>query len=221
MNPIFAKLKKLLRLAKDSAATPEEAAVAMRKALQLAAEHGIDLTAIPPDDPEHGGMTHTTELSQAGPAHRKAARLVRKHFGVDTLFDSTGPKPVIHFIGFETNTQLAMYCYVYLVRASRAAWRKRANRRLRDRESFLTGYFFAIDQQMPAVFHRPGLIISSEKYVDGVILAGKTGVVLKSTKPSQKPLSSAAFTNGFRAGDSDGIRNGIRGTDKPQLEHKP
>ena len=119
-------------MAKDRAASSAEAATAMRKAMELAAEHGIDLTAIPPDDPEHGGMTHASETSQAGPAHRKAAALVRRHFGVDTLFDSTGEKPVIHFIGFESNTQLALYCYTYLVRASRAAWRKRANKRRED-----------------------------------------------------------------------------------------
>ena len=132
MNPAFAKIKKLLRMAKDRAASSAEAATAMRKAMELAAEHGIDLTAIPPDDPEHGGMTHASETSQAGPAHRKAAALVRRHFGVDPLFDSTGEKPVIHFIGFESNTQLALYCYTYLVRASRAAWRKRANKRRED-----------------------------------------------------------------------------------------
>lgn len=217
MTPIIEKLKKLLRLAKNHAATAEEAATAMRKALALAGEHGIDLSAIPPDDPEHGGMTHTTEPSQGGPAHRRAASLVMRHFGVETLFDSTGKKPVIHFIGFETNTQLALYCYIYLVRASRAAWRNRSNRRLRDRESFLRGYFRAIDQMMPAVFHQPGLVLSTANYVQGVIVAGRSNVVISQNKRAEKPISESAYMHGHMAGQNDGIRNAVRGTDKPLI----
>ena len=218
MNPILDKIKKLLRLGRDSAASPAEAALAMAKALKLAADHGIDLSQVPTDDPAAGGMTHETEPSQAGPAHRLASRLVKRHFGVETLFDSTGSKPVIHFIGLETNCQLARYCYVYLVRASRAAWRKRQNRRLRDRESFLRGYFAAIDKLMPATFHQPGLILAAGPYIEGVILAGKAGVSIKTTETKPAKLSDAAFFHGILAGKQGGIRNAIRGTDKPLID---
>lgn len=219
MSAAFEKIKKLLRLGRCSAASPAEAAQAMAKAMALAAENGIDLSQVPTDDPERGGMTHETEPSQAGPAHRLASRLVRAHFGVDTLFDSTGDKAVIHFIGLETSCQLARYCYVYLVRASRAAWRTRTNRRLRDRESFLRGYFAAIDALMPAAFHRSGLIVSSQPYINGVILAGKAGVKI-GTIGSGKPqkISESAFFHGHRAGEAGGIRNAIRGTDKPLID---
>lgn len=220
MNPIIEKIKKLLRLGKDSKATPNEAAVAMAKAIKLAAENGIDLSSIPTDDSGTGGMSHVTESSQQGPAHRLAAWLVKRHFSVATLFDSSGKKPVIHFIGIDTNCQLASYCYTYLVRSSRTAWRKRENRRLRDRDSFLKGYFAAIDSMMPEVFHRDGLILSTDNYVQTVIFAGRTGIIFKPMASAWKGgLSDSAFRHGVRSGNRDGIRNAIRGTDKPLLPH--
>ena len=218
-NPIIEKIKKLLRLGRCSGATAAEAAAAMNKAIALAAQHGIDLSQVPTEDPSRGGTTHTTEPSQAGPAHVLASNLVKRHFSVSTLFDSTGPKPVIHFIGLDTNCQLAQYCYVYLVRSSRAAWRNRSNKRLRDRDSFLRGYFGAINQVMPAIFHREGLIFSADDYVQSVILAGRTGVTLGSVRSRSKPgkISESAFHHGFMAGQQGGIREGIRGTEQPLI----
>lgn len=213
MNPID-KIKKLLRLGRCSAATPAEAAAAMKKAVQLAAEHGIDLSKVPTDDENGSGATHTTEPSQAGPAHVLASRFVKRHFSVATIFDSTGPKPVIHFIGLEINCQLAQYCYVYLVRSSRSAWRKRSNKRLRDRISFLRGFFAAINQMMPAVFHREGLIFSADHYIESVILAGNPGASLTQMKPKMGSgkVSECSFFHGLQAGRKAGIREGIRGT---------
>lgn len=218
MNPIVDKIRKLLRLGRDGAATPAEAAAAMAKAMRMAAEHGIDLSQMPPDDPERGGMTHATEPSQAGLPHRLASQLVKRHFNVATLFDSTGRKPAIHFIGHEENCQLASYCYVYLVRSMRAAWRNRENRRLRNRDAFLRGYAAAIDSLMPETFHREGLILSADRYIETVILAGKAGVKIADMKPVKSSLSDSAFRHGYRAGKAGGIRNAIRGTTQPLLD---
>ena len=189
----------------------------MAKALKLAADHGIDLSKIPTDDPERGWMTHTTEPSQKGPAHRLASWLVKRHFGVATLFDGTGRKPVIHFIGVESNCQLAQYCYVYLVRSMRAAWRKRDNKRLRDRDSFLQGFAYAIDSMMPEVFHREGLILSADNYIETVILAGRDGIRLTPIKEKDRKISDAAFRHGHCAGKTSGIRNAVNGTDQPLI----
>ena len=215
MNPIIDKIRKLLRLGRDSAASPAEAALAMAKALQLAAEHGIDLAKLPSEDGKGGGLTHQTENSTKGMAQSLASGIVKRHFGVDTLFDSTGPRKVIHFIGMEDNCHLARYCYVYLVRASRAAWRKRLNRRLRDRSAFLRGYFVAIDRAMPAVFHRPGLVLSVDSYIQATFASPGTKLSVSSPKPAK--LSDAAFREGFVTGTEAGIHNAIRGTDKPLI----
>lgn len=216
-SPLIDKIKKLLRLAKDGAATPAEAATALAKALAMAAENGIDLSKIPDDSTSGSGMSHATEPSQAGLPHRLAARLVSRHFGVEAIFDSTGKKPVIHFIGIDENCHLAIYCYVYLVRSMRTAWRKRTNRRLRDRESFLRGFTAAIDNQMPAVFHRPGLVLSTKAYIEGVILAGKTGVTIKETQSKPKKLNAASAIEGGIAGRKAGIRNALRGSETLNL----
>jgi hypothetical protein len=218
MNPIIDKIRKLLRLGKDSKATPNEAAVAMAKAMQLAAAHGIDLSQIPDDTGSNGGISHTTEPSQAGLPHRLASMLVKRHFSVSTLFDSTGKKPVIHFIGLPNNCDLALYCYVFLVRSMRTAWRKRENRRLRDRASFLRGYAAAIDSLMPATFHQPGLIISADEYIETVILANQHGVKIKTLGNGRKnKISDAAFRNGYRQGKQTGIHNAIRGSETLNL----
>lgn len=214
MNPIVDKIRKLLRLGKDGAATPAEAALALAKAIKLAADHGIDFSAIPDDTGSNGGITHTTEPSQAGLPHRLASQLVKRHFSVSTLFDSSGKKPVIHFIGLPNNCDLAVYCYVFLVRSMRTAWRKRENRRLRDRDSFLRGYAAAIDSLMPATFHQPGLILSADKYIESVIFAGRTGIKIASIGGGgKKKISDASFYNGYRQGQKTGINNAIRGTD--------
>lgn len=219
MSPIIDKIRKLLRLGKDGAATAAEAAAALAKAIQLAAEHGIDLSKIPDDTGLNGGLGHVTQPSQAGLPHRLASSLVKRHFGVDALFDSSDRKAVIHFIGLPENCDLAIYCYVFLVRSMRIAWRKRENRRLRDRESFLRGYASAIDSLMPATFHRPGLVLSAQQYIEGVILAGRHGVKIKTVRASSKhKLSDAAYRNGYREGQRGGIRNAIRGTETFNLD---
>jgi hypothetical protein len=211
-SPIIEKIKKLLRLGRDKGATPAEAAVALQKAQDLAAEHGVDLGALSPDQDGTGGMSHATENSTKGPAQIHASQLVKRHFNVATLFDSTGPKRVIHFIGVETNCQIAAYVYIYVVRAANQAWRNRANKRLRDRRAFIIGFIAAIDRMMPEKFHQPGLVVVADRYIEGVILTGKTGIKITDVKGPKKPLSDKAFRDGFIEGTGAGINNALRGT---------
>ncbi|MFT3989962.1 MAG: DUF2786 domain-containing protein [Luteolibacter sp.] len=217
MNPIIEKIKKLMALAKNEASNPNEAASAMQKAISLAAEHGIDLSSIPTDATGEPLLTHVSEPSQAGLPHRLSSGIVKRAFGVDTLFDSTRKQAVIHFIGKAENCELARYCYIYLVRTMRAAWRNRKNRRLRDRESFLRGFAQAIDSQMAVTFHLQGLIVSSEAYVQNVILAHAPRAKVSSFALSKKKISDASFSNGYRDGKNTGIRNPIPGTSTPLL----
>lgn len=214
-NPILDKIKKLLRLSKDSSATAAEAASALQKAISIAEANGIDIHAVKFTEDNAPGMTHATEHSQAGPAHRLASALVQDQFGVETLFDSTGEKASIHFIGQEINCQLAAYAYVYLVRSMRQAWRKRTNRRLRDREAFLRGYAAAIHRLMPRVFRNEGLILSAKSYIDTCIL--KPGCKLTSLSKVGENASPRAFSDGYEAGRKAGIRNAIDRTGNLEL----
>lgn len=215
MNPAIERIKKLLRLSKDGAATAAEAAAALAKALQLAAEAGVNVADIPVDN-DSGCLGHESIASQAGPAHRLASGLVKTHFGVETLFDSRGGKKQIHFIGLPEQIALASYVYTYLVRTMRTAWRKRTNKRLRDRDAFLKGFSIAINQLMPETFHRPGLILSAEKYIDNILIGTDPNVIRQSLKaPSAN--SDKALQHGYQAGHKAGIRNAIRGTSQPLL----
>ncbi|MEO5914821.1 MAG: DUF2786 domain-containing protein [Luteolibacter sp.] len=214
MNPIIDKIKKLLRLSKDGGATPAEAATAMAKALQLAADNGLRLEDIPPDS-DIGVLTHETVKSTAGPAQVLAAGIVKEHFGVDTLF-ITGCRKEIHFIGLPEQVALAAYVYTYLVRTMCRAWRTRTNKRLRDRNAFLRGFSASINRLMPAVFHVPGIILCAKKYVDEVICVG-SGYSKTTTIQAPKAKSDRAFSDGYDAGKKAGIRNAIRGTTQPLL----
>lgn len=216
MNPIVEKIKKLLRLGNNKGASFAEAASALRKAQELAAEHGIDIGAIPIGADGVEGVTHVTESSQKGVPHRLASGIVRRHFGVDTLFDSTGSKPVIHFIGIETQCQIASYVYVYLVRTMRAAWRNRTNRRLRDRDSFLRGFAQAVESMIPEKFHQPGLVVSSKRYIEGVLLGPDAKLkTIGGGKPAK--ISDAAFFQGYRDGKKAEIHNAVRGSNHELL----
>lgn len=212
MNPIIDKIKKLLRLGRNSGASAAEAATALQKAQQLAAEHGVDLDAIPVDQDGYEGISHVTEKTRKGVAQRFAASIVKRHFSVETLFVTKGKWSVIHFVGAESNCQIAAYVYVYLTRAMNQAWRTRINRRLRDRESFIRGFAYAVDQIMPEKFHQPALIVVTERYIDGVILAGMNNVKDAPLKPFKKNLSDSALREGIAAGKKAGIHNAVRGT---------
>ena len=213
MNPILDKIRKLLRLSKCAKATPNEAAVALAKAMRLAAENGIELDKVSTDDAD-AHVTHRTTPAPFGVAERNASSLVKRHFNVDVLFSKRGGKAVVHFIGYPETCDLAIYVFVYLVRCSRNAWKNRHNKRLRNRESFIYGFFLAIDKLMPPKFHQPGLMPSFKSYTEEVLLQG-CKLITRPIAPKSTPVKS--LTAGFRSGMNNGINNAIRGTDKPLI----
>ena len=209
------KIKKLLRLGNCKGATAAEASMALAKAQQLAAEHGISLSEIGDTEDGQSGLTHITVPSQAGLPHKLASGIIKRHFGVDTLFDPTGDKATIHIIGTPSQAQLAEYVYVYLVRTIRKSWQSRENRRLKNRESFLRGFAHAISSQLPAVFPQTGLILSCKHYIEDKLMS--PGEKLRTLPLSKKSLTQAAFSEGLRAGRKTGIRNALRGSDTLNL----
>lgn len=208
MNPIIDKIRKILRLGNDHGATAEEASSALAKAQQLAADYGISLTEIPDESDRTSGLTHASVPSLAGLPHKLASQLVKQHFGVATLFDPLGARPLIHIVGTPNQIDLATYVYVYLVRVIRQAWQRRDNKRLRDREAYLRGFSKAISQKLPRVFPQDALVLSVEAYIDSVLIGPGAKRVNLSTG-SKKPMSDLAFHHGFRAGTDTAIHNAI------------
>lgn len=213
MNPILDRIRKLLRLSKCSKASPNEAAVALAKAMQLAAENGIDLAKISTEDSD-ANVTHRTTPATFGVAERNASSLVKRHFNVDALFATQDGKKVIHFTGYPETCDLAIYVFVYLVRSAKSAWKNRTNKRLKNRESFIFGFFLAIEELMPPTFHQPGLVPSFRAYTEQVLLSGRK-IITKPVAPKSTTIKS--LTSGWIAGQKNGIHAPLRGTSTPLL----
>ena len=213
-SKITETIKKLLRLARDKAASPAEAASALAKAQAIAEANGQALPDDPGEspDPKRNVLAHHKVMSASGYAERKAAWLicvqfpVRYIWGWGGLFDS---KRSIYFIGPPCFVEIAGYCFTYLRRTMATAWRKRANKRIKNRRAFIDGFAAAIYEQMPEEFRGRGLVdIDAAAYFITVISPGATLAMMGQLATRG---SSAALTAGFVAGRRHGIRNALEG----------
>lgn len=210
------RIKKLLRLANDKAASPAEAANAMKRALQLAEEEGITLDQIDPNEDDFAGiLTHqSAEFRGIGTAEILSMHLVCHYFHVEHLIDRSGRKPAIHFVGSRSACDLAVYVHNYLSKAMRQAWANNTDRRLK-RDSFMRGFAHAIERQMPKVFHDDALVPACTEYIQAALL--NPGESIKTSTPKSKPLALVSFNQGFKKGNEAGIRNGLD-QQNPQLK---
>lgn len=212
------KIKKLLRLANCKAASPAEAAQALKRALKMAEESGLNLDQIDPDeDSGDSGVGHSTSQHNGiGIAEKLSMHLVCRHFHVDhIMIRSRYVKPSINFIGGKVAVQLALYAHEYLVKSMRNAWQEQSDRRLK-REAFMHGFIWAIQEQMPEVFRDEALVLVFDHYIESTFLTPGMEVKTTQTK-SLKPGADASFFKGFQKGNKAGIRNGLEGSETPQL----
>jgi len=209
------KIKKLLRLANDKAATPAEAANAMTRAIELAKSAGLKIDEIDINsDSETGGLHHDSAgIAALGDAEKHAIQLVTRQFPVTPFvnIDDNG-KRIVQFIGTRDGCQLARYSFTYLVRVMRKAWAENTDRRIK-RPGFLAGFALAIQSQMPRVFKElpgTGLVLSTNDYITKhLIPAGtKTTTVASARSPKN---ARASFAKGYVAGKKQGISNALRG----------
>lgn len=110
-NEIIEKLRKLLRLATDKAATQGEAEAAMAKAQELALRYKIELAGI-----EHAERP-AEEYTQDQQSRRKTFQakyvewIVRKHFNVTMVYGSGGE---LFVIGKQTDIAFAKWVMEFL-----------------------------------------------------------------------------------------------------------
>lgn len=165
---IVARIAKLLRLSRgtDHAA---EAAAAMAKAAEIAAEAGLALDGIDAD------ATVPRIAHEAGGARRRSHRRVRchgvlrRHFGVDVIGSS---KQGAIYVGPAINIVLARHIEEYLVRQCAEGWSAMSGVRRRcragGRRAYECGFFLGIDkvlQARPIRNDNPALAGEIEKYI--------------------------------------------------------
>lgn len=115
-EPILEKIRKLLRLGQSP--NPNEAALALSRAFELARKHQIDLESVNLDDEEI--ERYLLRIGARLQFERKLIlNLVKRFFRVKII----ACLPNVAFIGRQTDIAIAHYVHDYLLRALRAGVR--------------------------------------------------------------------------------------------------
>ncbi len=145
MDDVTDKIRRLLSLADNAAATPAEAAAALERARRLAARHAIDLQRVrQAGEPEEDIVHITVDLPQRVSLNRKMAISTACEF---FRVNSVMAPPCLVLIGTGADVQIAAYAIDFMAgAASLALSRFVGRRRLADstRKSFLAGFYHAV-----------------------------------------------------------------------------
>jgi hypothetical protein len=150
------KIKKLLRLARDKAASPAEAAQALARAMELIARHDLDLGEINLDEPtEKFIRDHIHVGLRVSLVKKLVIGILQSFFHVRVCLTS----PRLAILGRESDVQIASYVFAFLVRSCAkafSAWaqRERASRRkisTGKKESFIRGWIYGVSSNLEPV----------------------------------------------------------------------
>lgn len=145
-NEVIEKLRKLLRLATDKAATQGEAEAAMQKAQELALRYKIELAGI-----EHGERP-AEEYQQETQIRRKTFQakyvewIVRKHFNIQMVYGSGGE---LFVIGKTTDIAFARWVMEFLEGEFPRLWTA-YQRQTECGQGARVNYFFGVYQGLDA-----------------------------------------------------------------------
>lgn len=215
------KIKKLLKLSKSSNA--HEAELAMAKAMEMAARHEIDLSALG-DDAEVSDIIHRWFPMKARLARewKLALNIAAAHFHVSPCICRQRKQVVL--IGRSDAIEVADYIITFLVRESRrqvASFGKEQTAMRRKmtsgkRAAFIAGFFTGISQRLlegrfdlMREDSRYALVIRTEEAkrdaeMDKVI--GKTKTIT-----TKKPRRSAATLAGYLSGRQTSLARPLPG----------
>lgn len=217
---ILEKIKKLLRLARSS--NPHEAALAMEKALALAAEHRVAVDQLDPDH-QADRVTHRDHedlLSKLPHEHQFAARILQRFFRVRCIIRGKWHSPATRWrpvkrqyltvVGTTSDAEIALYVLGFLVHHFRFCWRKHRGR-CRNRPSFMHGMFLGLYSKLSeaepkapeATVTNRALVVSFDAYVAQHI--GKTEDVKMAD-----PTAAAAVNAGWVQGRKTEILGGLK-----------
>lgn len=151
-SDIVDRIAKLLRLAKSS--NPHEAAAALAKAMELAAEHRVALESIPLEEAETAKRTahrDTDPFARLSYDRKYACIILRRFFRVRVIHRGAivmrdglpAASRKISFVGQTADLEIALYVYAFLLAHFTYCWSHHRGR-LRSRPSFVRGMFEGI-----------------------------------------------------------------------------
>lgn len=217
---ILDKIKKCLALAKSSSGN--EAATALRQAQILMEKHGVNQSAIDLSDVN----SHFSDAgkSQKPPRyHHILVSTVAYAFAVKPIYHPSYKGTDIEFIGFDSQPEIATYCYEVLYRQlikdrknymETLARYKRANK-IRKADLFAEAWVSAVYAKVMKF----ALTDKQEELVDQYIKLqhGKTEE-LKGKEHKIKKEDHSARIEGRLAGHSANLHNGMNGDQRAALE---
>jgi hypothetical protein len=146
---IVERIKKLLRLARDKAASPAEAANALNRALELIRQHEIDIAGLDLDEPTERLVCEHIHLGERVSLIKfLIAGVLENYFRVRVCIS----RPKLAVVGFETDVTIAGYVFAFLVRACTQGLKafcdgERKSRRkvtTLKKESYVRGWIYGI-----------------------------------------------------------------------------
>lgn len=214
---ILEKLRKLLRLARS--ANPHEAALAMQKAMELAAEHRISIDHVDPDH-QAPNFTHRNaddHFTRLPCEHQFAGMILGRFFCVRTILRTVcragrdgwpQRRETIALVGTETDVEIGLYVLGFLVHHFRFCWRHHRGR-CRNRSAFMRGMFAGLyhkllDAETPApVTTSTAIEVSMKSYI-----TEHFGELKDRKLPGGN--AEAALRAGYMQGRKTEIRGGLK-----------
>lgn len=220
---IIEKIRALLRLAKSD--NPHEAALAMQRAMEIAAKHQVDLSNLAADDDIHKLLGRYIDLpSRLALEWKEALNIAHNFFNVEVTVITRGGKCLI--VGTDLDIELAEYVITYLVRACRQCLAKwKANEALARRKttgikvhSFIEGFFLGMwvklrDQQRATEAANDGLalVLSNGRAARREFAAGTlNGKITTLAMPTAR-RDRRSMGQGFTQGKDTQLNPGLRG----------
>lgn len=213
-------IKKLLRLAKSS--NPNEAALALERAMELAAEHKVDVAKLDLDAEQEKLVADYMHVGERLAHERKLIlSILQNFFNVDVCV----AYPKVTFVGTRSDITVAIYVHDFLLRVLRKALsefkakERQAKRKwtTAKRQGFVSGWIYGIFNQLDnserarLQGHETALAAktakeSREEFMSSLYPSRRL------VKTKEKSRNSNALANGFRAGSSVRIRQPLEGS---------
>jgi hypothetical protein len=212
----LAKIKKLLRLSEST--NPHEAALAMRRAMDLANRHNLDLASLELDE-EVAHIVHRwfPVGSRLTREHQLALGIVGSYFHVEPCLSRA--RGAVVFVGTEMDVMVAAYVFEFLCRQSRLCLRswqvyeKFHGRRVTCNKTanFIAGFFYGISSQLhkqrETLFmedRKFAIVLSDQQKKRESVLSDLIGEM--KALPGRKPRRNrTAIMCGFLAGENTRI----------------